>query len=273
MNVFTATCYKNVIKLKLDFCKLKLGKDYSFQKMAKDCEIQKTYLSKVINNEQAHFNSDQLFRICQFLGLNIEETDFVILLLDLEKSNCRKRQAVIKGKIKELRKQKLETNSHIQSQKISEQVALKNKYYLNPYYQLVHMFLTIPKYSKNLKLVQSVLGIDRMLFHEIINTLEELKIISIVENHVICHKQDLHLSEDSEIFIPYSIGLKTVGMNRFYAKDNDQKYNFSVLFSADEGTRNEIRVEFLKFLKKIKSKVESAKAQEVYQLDFDLFNW
>ena len=69
MNVFSSTCYKSAIKIRLEYCKSTLGADYSFQKMAMDCGIQKTYLSKVINNDNAHFNADQLFKICLFLGI------------------------------------------------------------------------------------------------------------------------------------------------------------------------------------------------------------
>ena len=52
----------------------------------------------------------------------------------------------------------------------------------------------------------------------------------------------------------------------------EQKYNFSVIFSATPEVKKEIQENFFKFLKQCQASVQDAKSQELYQLNFDLFS-
>ena len=123
------------------------------------------------------------------------------------------------------------------------------------------------------ELIWKKLSLDKKLFNDAIETLEGLGIITILKGNIICNKTNLHLPEDSDIFLPYSIGLKTLGANKFYSTAPEGRYNFSVVFSADEKTKNDIRSKFLDFLKKVKPLVEKSKEKDVFQMDFNLFPW
>ena len=53
----------------------------------------------------------------------------------------------------------------------------------------------------------------------------------------------------------------------------DQRCAYSVTFSAEERIRARIHEAFLKFLREVEPLVRESPAQEVYQMNFDLFPW
>ena len=59
--------------------------------MADHMRIQKPYISKVINN-MADFSSDQLYMACDFLGFGEDEKNYMLLLLELERTTYTERK-------------------------------------------------------------------------------------------------------------------------------------------------------------------------------------
>ena len=66
MDIYKQTSYKQIIK---DSVKEKKQQRSSFnlRKLAECIPVQYTYLSKVLNHEEAHLNEDHLFKACRLL--------------------------------------------------------------------------------------------------------------------------------------------------------------------------------------------------------------
>ncbi len=55
--------------------------------------------------------------------------------------------------------------------------------------------------------------------------------------------------------------------------EQNDKYNFTVSFTANEEAKEKIRLEFLKMLNFIEKAVTQAPSEKLYQMNFDLFKW
>ena len=84
---------------------------------------------------------------------------------------------------------------------------------------------------------------------------------------------DLHLPRDSSVYVPWKTQLGMMGLQRLQQVSPENSYSFSVAFSADGRTREKIQAMFLALLKEIQPVVKDAKAEEAFQMNFDLFSW
>lgn len=270
--IYKADDYRKALRTTVHHRKENLGRSLSFQKMAEHCRVQKTYLSKVLN-QGGNLTRDQLYLACDYLSLKESETDFLMTLHELDGTYVLPRQKKLREKLEKMRAQYLKTESHIDAP-VSE---VKSKdlqtYYLDPLLQLIHILLTVSKYAREPKLVSKTLGIGEPLVFEKLKTLEKLRIIESVGEGYKVLDAELHLSSDSEIFGAYRKLMRLLAINRLDHVDPKKSYSFSVIFSSNPTVRSEIQTQFLNFLNKAKKLVSGGDEREVYQMNFDLFDW
>src|SRR5690349_11834242 len=100
MQVYESKSYKTYLRDALLQKKQAVSASrYTYDRMARACGIQKTYLSRVLNSDGSHLSDDQLYLACRFLGVGIEEREFLLLLRDCERSSVPERKAELQGRI------------------------------------------------------------------------------------------------------------------------------------------------------------------------------
>lgn len=103
--------------------------------------------------------------------------------------------------------------------------------------------------------------------------LERLNFIEFDGKKYSLTKQSTHLPTDSPLFQPYRAMQRLVALERIQKLPKERTYNFSVTFSANETVRMEIQKKFLTLLTDIEKLVTNAADEQVYQMNFDLFDW
>lgn len=276
MNIYASNDYREIINEVMSEKKF-LDKSFTFQAMANFLRIQKPYLSKVMNN-RADLNSDQLYMCCKFLEMNAEEIDFIILLLEFERCTYPERKKELAKNIARIQ----------DSKRDSKNVLIKNittmsaidfdqseliEYYLEPTVQIVHMFLTIPRFKKNINDIATELSLPKDHFNEILQKLVNMKIIEIHNDKVNVVIQDMHLPRESKILVAHQQMLKQYAIQRMSRVKVENKKAFAVTFCSDEASRKKIEIEFNIFLSKVRNIAGEGEAKECYQMNFDLFPW
>ena len=275
MNIFSKTNYRVILRSLLLGRRKNFGLSaFSFQKMAAACRIQKAYLSSVLN-QKAHFNSDQIFLACQFLSLKANEHEYIDLLQNYERSVSPKRKLMLQQKIEHARRVGLSTEENIIVAKEGDRFTdvQRNRYFLNPDIQLVHMFLTVPAYLSNHEKIAKTLNFSKKRMDFIMNELYSMGIISIEKRETVVLKDIFHLAQDSEIFQSYRTNLRLKALSHLSTSEDPDKYSLSVVFSCDEATHLSIKRRFLEFLSTIQEDVTKIRPTQVYQMNFDLFSW
>ncbi|MBF0298772.1 MAG: DUF4423 domain-containing protein [Oligoflexia bacterium] len=196
------------------------------------------------------------------------------------------RENILLKKVKAIQQQNLKTEKYISISVIEDQQEqILREYYLNPWHQIVHIALSIERYQQNLNLLALDLNLSMSALQTIVNNLIRMKIIAENNNLFYSVIHNLHLPKENNLFRIWSAGLKLMSINRSSLPTSnttsntdsnvtsDFSYDFSVVFSADQNTYLSIKEKFMQFLQTIRPLVEKAPEKNVYQLNFDLFNW
>lgn len=273
MNLFAETDYRQAI-LALTERRQALERGFTRARVARDAGLQSSYLSNVLSG-RANLNADQLFRIAQSFGLKEEETDYLLLLLEADRCQIPQRRAVLDERIRAVRHAHLKTSAHVSAKKIAADDLSVTEYYLDPYVMIVHVFLGIPRYAKDVSRIAEALGFGMGKLRRVLGTLERLGYAERArDGHYKLVQSHRHLPEDSPLCLPHQILFRLKSADRLPRLAPAQRYAFSVTFSASEEVYDKIRADFLSYVKKCEASVKSVKHPDrVYQLNYDLFSW
>lgn len=298
MSIFEYKDYKKAIKEVLLQKKRHFPNTFSFQAMANYMQVQKTYLSKVLNQD-GNLTPDQFFLACEFLQITDRESTYLSLLREKEMTTLAKRKSFLEQEIQKLQRQELKTeaylNANARDAKLanadrSESSSSKNRppvnqdiksesansmrslYFLDPYVQLVHLGMEVPPHNKTPTLLVDKLGISEERLTKIIKILTDLNFVRWSKDRYVVDLQTMHLPEDSEIFPVYRQMVRQILLSHL-EKSTADDYHFSVFFTADKETQIKIRQNFLNFLKETQKLVEKADPKLMVQMNFDLKRW
>jgi len=273
MPVYDATSYKTYLRTSLAQKKQAVSASrYTYERLAKACGIQKTYLSRVLNSDASHLSDDQLYLACRFLGLGAEERDFLLLLRDWERSQIADRKAELAARIASVRERHQRTEAYLEAKAAPDPAALA-AYYLDPDALLAHVALAVPRFRDDPRRLASLLGVGEERLAAILATLESLGLVELTPRGYVLRQERTHLPSDSVLFPPYRTLQRLRALERIGKLAPGQGYNFSVVFAATEAVRQTIRGKFLALLSEVEALVAAAPSEEVYQMSFDLFDW
>ncbi len=247
-------------------------KAVTFEAMAEYCGIQKTYLSKVLNKE-GNLSLDQLTRASEFLKLNAFETEFLENLYLLNITQILTRKLKYQQALEKARKEVLKSENSIKSESEDLHHLMIEKYYLDPFYQLIHIFLTIDSYAKNAQEIGKKLGLPKRNFDHYLMDLVDWKIIELKNGIYKVVKNNLHLPKDSDLNTTFRNSSRLASQSKMNASEADDFYAFSAIISCDDQTKQKIQKRFLDFLKQCQNDVIKSDSKEVFQLNFDLLKW
>ncbi len=273
MHIFSGTSYKTIIKQAVEDKKAVVGAAaFSFQGLAAACGVQKTYLSRVLNGA-GHLNSDQLFLGLSYLGLSRDESGYVMLLHEWERSGVPARRKVLEEELRQARLANTKTEKHLETDVSLNDKTDSTAYYLNVNAQLVHMFLTIPQYAEAPTTITEALGISDAAMTGILRLLSQLGIITYKGSRIVVLRDSLHLPKDAPLTTPYRTMMRLKALERLQNDAPHEPYAYSLFFSADEDARAAIQGLFFEFLKKAEKIIRPATCERVYQMQFDLIDW
>jgi len=243
----------------------------SLTQIANDSGIQASYLSSVVNGK-THLSQDQLFAICGLLKLSDTETDYLLLLLDWERSGFHSRKAVLKKKIDELRDNglRIEKILSIKGKKVE---AAPDAYYLDPHVAILHLYLEGHSSKQDIAGISQDLRLSANKVQDILQILKSLGLIKKVEDRWQVQKHDFHLSSDSPIVKMNQLAFRSLAIERILSLPASKHYSFGATISLSEEDATQIRVEFLKFIDRCQAIVSESNSTKLMQLNFDLFPW
>jgi uncharacterized protein (TIGR02147 family) len=271
MNIFVENNYRQVLKRFVEERKA-VDTKFHFQAIADATKIPKSYISKVMT-QKAHFNQDQLYLFCDHVGMNDHQRKFMSLLLEWERCVVKKRKSALNEEINLARAAALDTQKHIQASTDAIDEQIIRDYFLEPWHQIVHICLSIPKYQTNANALAADLNISASRLRTIIANLEGWGVIEHTKGSFRTLIKNFHLPKTSPVFSAWRNQLKLFSMERLGRSDSEEDYSFMATFSATPKVRDKIKGEFLEFLKKTEALVRSSPQEAAFQVNFDLFGW
>lgn len=243
---------------------------YTFTRVADAMSVQRAYLSTVLKG-QGHLSDDQLFLACRYLNLNAGEAAFLTTLHQLNRSTCKERRNRLMQNLTELRDASLRTESHIAVAHVADDDARLADYYLDPLAQVIHMFLTLPAYRKDLAMIASDLGIAVTKVREILETLATVGLVTVKGETIEVHSADLHLPRDHRLYHAQRRLMQTFAADFMNRLPSERGYGLSACFSTDGETQQWIQSRLLEVLAEIKVRVDQSVEKGVYHLSCNFF--
>lgn len=274
-HIFLQTDYRVALRNRLTELKHSLGSAFTTQVLAEKCEIQRTYLSKVLNCAN-HLNDDQIFSALNYLKFSDAEKNYLEILHQWQRASNKKRKELLQHKLHALQVTALKADTHISTPKLAanQEDLIYLKYYLNPQVQLAHVFLSIEAYQKNPEKIRSALRISKEDWIKILTTLFDLSLIKQEGDSLIAQQIQIFLSSDSPVFPVYHHLVKTFALPQIQKVATTEKNSLSVLFTCSETTWEKIRMRIVEMTKEIeKLVINDEKPEKVYQLSLDMFPW
>lgn len=263
--------YRSAIELALE----KLNRNevvYTRKLLSEKIKIQSSYFTKVMKGE-ASFNSDQLYVLCQTIQLDTVKRNFLLLLLELEKSTVEGRRKELLTEIEKIRQDKFKTEHAINIPPIMSPKESEILYFSNPWNQIIHAFLMTESFCQKTESIRPKIGVSEKIFNNVMENLKKIGLISDDGGVVKVTQKQIHLSQDSELFHLWKNAIKVLGNSKKLSMDDSESYSFSAVFCAPEDAHNGIKTLFLEFLTKAQEQANKGKATDVFQMNFDLFPW
>ncbi|MFZ3229829.1 MAG: helix-turn-helix transcriptional regulator [Pseudobdellovibrio sp.] len=270
MKIYQFESYTEAIFEAIDEKKMNNSK-WTMAQLAQACLMQPSYVTNVLKG-RGDFNTEQLFRICEQLDLNAEQTEFITLLLEIKKTSYPKRKVQLEKKIAEIRSRHLRAEKILSVKTVELTAEQLEKYYLDPFIQLVHIYLGINNES-TLDSLTLKFGIPKLQMAQVLGVLEEIKYIQKKAGQYLVLVGGRHLPRESHILKPHQILIRLKSLDQMQRLSPDQNYNFSATISTTPEVRTQLQAEFLKFLKVAEKLVKGHEAKKLYQINFDLFPW
>lgn len=272
MNVYSYTDYRDWIREEVQR-KRQDQSAMSFSFLAQKASIQPSYLSKIVAKE-GHLASDQLFLVANALDVSEDEMEFLLLLLEWNRTNVEPRKIRLLEKIKKLQEQACKTENYIGTPTPQLSPREVELYFLDPLKQLVHVCLTIERFRRDPHGLSRALGIDHQRLQQCLHELESIKLISFDGDRLVdVTPPAMHLPKDSPVCAQYAALQRTLGLAQLQRLPFEKAYAFSATFSATAEAKKQIQEEFFRFIAVVRELVRDAEPNEVYQLNFDLFPW
>jgi uncharacterized protein (TIGR02147 family) len=245
----------------------------SFGVLAEKTGIQRTFLSRVLKKE-TELSTDQVYKICEFFQLTEEKTHYLLLLTEMIRTQIPNRRKQLLEEVERQRKKYFDTSTYVDVPNMNIESGALAAYFLDPYVQLVHIFLGIKDYSRTPQLLEKILKIDKLYLEQILAKLISLDLVVKDRSQYKVIRNVFHLPKESPLCKPYLISQRSLMLGHLQRLNNDSlTYSFSATFSANEHMRNEIHTQFLLFLKEVQALCAEVQADNVYQIHFDLVPW
>jgi uncharacterized protein (TIGR02147 family) len=274
MNIFSTTDYREALRSAVKARK-QTEKKFTFAQLAEAARVQRPYLSKVLKGT-ADLNADQLYLISARLQLSHEEQDYLQLLLSFERTGVASRRTELKSKILQLAEKHTSMAQHTSAAVHTPRSHSNDAfidYYLDPFAQIVHMGLVIPRFSREPAALAGELGISPSYLNGIILQLERLGLITRTASRITTKPTKLFLSKDSPVFRSWRNLVKGMSMQRLNQLPESETFFFSTTFSSDAETYAFIRRKFLEVIKECEPKISAAKDENVYSLTMEAYPW
>jgi transcriptional regulator with XRE-family HTH domain len=272
LGIYGSETYKDIIRLAVQRHLSLFQTKLTYQKIAEDCGIQKTYLSKV-KNHSADLSADQFFAVCEYLKLSQDEINFALLVHSFDRSQNKSHKEFLSQSIKAIRREALKFINQSQSDapKLVLPDELSVHYYLDPIHQLIHMMLTIEKYRVNTDKIANKLNLSADQLMGYLARLEDMGLIYLKGRKFVVKNNNIHLDQDSEIFKYHIKLMDQLSLGKPQWENDD--YVTSIVFATSEKVRDQIRKKLLEVLKSAQKSTLKSEATDLFSLRINLIKW
>ncbi|NRA68269.1 MAG: DUF4423 domain-containing protein [Pseudobacteriovorax sp.] len=258
--------YREIIK---NVCETR---SLTYRDLAENCQIHASYFSRVMR-EKADFSHEQVFLICQYLGFEDDELDYLLTLRDAQTSSQHEHASYCWRKAKALQDKHSKTGKRLKKTEEPDPTHI-DEYYKSSWTAIIHMYLSIDRFRLQPETIAKHLNLSPKMVERELSLLKKLKIIYMKNGHLQLSNKRIHLEADSPLSQRNHINWRLQALTSLSeTRTKDSDYHMSAVFSATETGKRKIREKYKEFVAEAQKIAEEAgTGEEVYAISFDLFD-
>ncbi|MDC0980164.1 TIGR02147 family protein [Bdellovibrionales bacterium] len=226
------------------------------------------YLSRVLNKE-AQLSVEQALELSELLKLGSEERDFFLLLVRKDRAGSFKLKSIIESEINEILSKRSLLRNRIEI-KTKIDIEAQAKFYSSWLYSAIHMALTLEDINSKHE-ISEYFGISVNKSSEILDFLEEIGLISIINEKVTTLENQMFLGSDSNLISMHHKNWRIKALEEM-SEINRESIHYSTVFTFSKEDYPRIKEILIKAIEDARNVVgKTAKEDEITCLNLDFF--
>lgn len=227
-----------------------------------------SYITKVLTNK-ADLSLEQGLNLCRFLEFSELETDYFLLLINLERSGTQTLKVYFEEKRREHSKKLLQIVEHMP--KNTTEIADKDVaiYYSHWSYAAIHVLVSLPEYATS-QAIAEYLGLSVDAVEDALNFLQSTKLIKFEKDAWHHDKRSIHLVKNSPFIKQHHQTWRNKGLQNI-DRGHPQDFHYSGVFTIAASDLVEINGKILKLLAEIGNSVMTTTPEKCVTLNIDFF--
>jgi hypothetical protein len=240
----------------------------SKSKFAEFLRIQPAYLSQILA-EKLCLNLEQADLANQFFDHAHDEKDFFFLLVLKDRAGSKSLRQHFEGQMDAAVKKRLSSSERLGLRK-SLPEEIKGIYYSSWIYSAVDLACTIPSLRTRNALVER-LNLPTEVISRVLDFLTENGILKKDGEEYFPTELWIRLDKASPHIVKHHANWRTKAIQNLEVR-TDEDLHYSGLFSLDKKTAMRIKDRCLEFIKEQVKEIETAKEEDLFVFEIDLFN-
>jgi len=265
MDLYEAKDYRGYINAALDSKTFGRG---ARAKLADFLGVRNSFISTVLGGAQ-DFTLEHAFRIAEFLSLNENDRDYLLLLIQKSRAGSQE----LKNHFQKQLDRRVAHRNEIKNRVARDKKNLTEPdllmYYGAWYHTAIHMMIRNPE-IKEPKTIAQLLGIDLRIVSSSLEMLEKLGFIEKTKSGWKQLQQSFHLGKRSPAQRQQHTNWRMEAI-RALPNARDKDIHYTAVMSIDSKAAEEIRGIVLKALGNCDAPIRDAKDEEVHAFTIDLF--
>lgn len=265
MNVFELDDYKKALKL---FIREKQGSSRGILKqIAEYLGVHATLISQILSGSK-DFTEEQIFAVCEFLGIPKLESQYLWTLVQIERAGSVKVKSHYQEVKSQIRQQSLQMSHRvIQNRELSE--TEKAVFYSSWVYSAVQVISTLER-KVDFDFICDKLQLSPAKARDILDFLTKIQMVKEENGQFIPGATSTHLEKNSPFINKHHSNWR---LRAIEASENltDQELMYSANFSVSRKDFEKLREEMVQVVQRFLSVVKDSPAEDIAQFNLDLF--
>lgn len=266
MNAFSAKNTREFIRNRLKTYP-KAGRG-QLAKIAKSLKIHTTLMSQILRGDR-FFTPDQALAVTKFFGLSSIETEFFLMLLQLEKSYTEEYRDYALKRLEQIKTESLNISNRMSyDRKLSEEE--RSIFYSSWVYSAAHLFCSLKKNGVTAEETAIRLNVENTRAAEILNFLLSCGLCTASNGRYKINIQSTFIERGSPHLVKHHLNWRLKAMQKAeHLKDSEMM--FTTQFSISRKDFGEIREALVRLISNTAKTVEHSPPEEMACMHLDLF--
>jgi uncharacterized protein (TIGR02147 family) len=265
MNIFEFDNYKEAMKLHI---RNRQGASRgALKNMAEYLGVHPTLISQILSGSK-DFSEEQIFSACEFLGLPVLETQYLWVLVQIERAGSVKLKKHYTEMREQLKKKAMQVSTRLETNRsLSE--AEEATFYSSWLYSAIQVLTTLEQ-KVDFEYVCNYFRVSPSRAREILDFLTKIQMVREVEGRFLPGATSTHLGKQSPFIRKHHTNWRLKAIEACEELTDDELM-YSGNFSISHKDFEKLREEMVQVLQKFAQLVKNSPGEDVAQFNLDLF--